>query len=259
VQVRADPGHLVQVGVAAEGAGPGDVHRDHLADPAGARAEHHHPVGEQHRLVDRVGDEDDGRLRLHVHPLEFAGEFLPGERVQRGEGLVHQHHPRLADERAAERHPLLHAAGEFVWQAFLEAAQAGEVQQLAGAFAVLRPAPAEDLDREQDVVQHRSPRQQGGTLEQHRDVGARFRDRRTGDGDLAGGDRQQPGDHAEEGRLPAAGAAEDRDELTLGDVEVDAAQRLHPAGPAVEGTGHAGQPDHLRRSPSCSTARVGQG
>lgn len=147
-----------------------------------------------------------------------------------------------------------------VRQALLEAAEAGQVQQLPGPLAVPRPAPAEDLDREQDVVQHRAPGQQGGPLEQHGDVAAGLGDRRAGHGDLALGDRQQPGDHAEQGGLAAAGAAEDGDELALRDVEVDAAQRLDAARAAVEGTGHRGQLDHFLpapfRSAITSPARV---
>ena len=39
-------------------------------------------------------------------------EVGPGLRVDRRERLVHEQHPRLVRDRAGDRHPLLHAAGE---------------------------------------------------------------------------------------------------------------------------------------------------
>ena len=60
-----------------------------------------------------------------------------------------------------------------------------QLQQLAGPLAVLGPAPAEHLHRQQHVVEHGAPGQQRRPLEQHRDVAAGPGDRLARDGDLA--------------------------------------------------------------------------
>ena len=44
--------------------------------------------------------------------------------------------------------------------------------------------------------------------------------------DVAGGDVLQPGDHAQQRRLAAAGRADEDDELAVGDLEVDAVHDL---------------------------------
>ena len=49
------------------------------------------------------------------------------------------------------------------------------------------------------------------------------------DPDLAAGDLLEAGDHAQRGRLAAAGGADEDDEFVVGDLEVDAADGLHAA------------------------------
>ena len=60
--------------------------------------------------------------------------------VQRGEGLVHQQHARLHDQRARDRHALLHAAGQGVGIGVGEARQPDLVQVMHGALVGLAPA-----------------------------------------------------------------------------------------------------------------------
>ena len=64
-------------------------------------------------------------------------------------------------------------------------------------------------------------------LEHHGDVAVLRRDvvdQPLADADLAAGDLLQPGDHAQQGRLAAAGRADQHDELAVGDLEIDAVQ-----------------------------------
>ncbi len=100
------------------------VDGDHILDPAGTGGHDHHLVAEQDRLLDRVGDEQD---RL-VRPVEDAHQlFLHddlGLRVQRGKRLVHEQDRTLHDQRAGQRHPLTHAAGQLLREMALEPAQA---------------------------------------------------------------------------------------------------------------------------------------
>ena len=62
----------------------------------GPRRHHHHPVGEEHRLGDRVGDEHDGGAGLGADPHQLGLHPLAGHLVERAERLVHQQQPRAA-------------------------------------------------------------------------------------------------------------------------------------------------------------------
>ena len=101
------------------------------------RGEHHHPVGEEDRLLDVVGHEQHG-ARLRV---EHAGEPLlqvrTGDRVERAERLVEQQHRPSGQERAQERHPLAHPAGQFRRAGALELGEAEALEQRLGAPAGL--------------------------------------------------------------------------------------------------------------------------
>ena len=58
--------------------------------PAGPGAHHRHGVGQEHRLGDRVGDEQGGRDPLGPDPQQLEVEPLPGHLVEGAEGLVEQ-------------------------------------------------------------------------------------------------------------------------------------------------------------------------
>ena len=69
-------------------------------------------VGELHRLVLVVGDEDGGEAGLVVDFAQAAAELLADAGVERAEGLVEEEHARLDGERAGEGDALALAAGE---------------------------------------------------------------------------------------------------------------------------------------------------
>src|SRR6266568_2651897 len=89
---------------------PRQGHVHDLADHAGRCGQHHHAVGEVDRLVDVVGDEDNGDVEFIAHPQDQVLELEAGLRVDRGERLVHQQQLGLVDKRPGDRHPLLHPA-----------------------------------------------------------------------------------------------------------------------------------------------------
>jgi hypothetical protein len=80
---------------------------------AGVAPQHDDAVGQQDRLFNVVGDQEDG---LGGHGLvgpqleQFAAQVLGGQHVERGERLVHEEHLRLDDQGAGKADPLLHAA-----------------------------------------------------------------------------------------------------------------------------------------------------
>ncbi len=82
-----------------------------LLDPA-ALAHDRDPVAHLDRLVDVVGDEEDGLAELRLQAQELVLQALAVDRVDRAEGLVHQHHQRVGGERAGDADALLLAAGE---------------------------------------------------------------------------------------------------------------------------------------------------
>ena len=60
-------------------------------------------------------------------------------RIEGGEGLVHQQHPRLDGQRAGELHALLHAAGELVHEGLLELRQVHQLEVLSTMSLALAP------------------------------------------------------------------------------------------------------------------------
>ena len=88
------------------------------------------PVAHRHRLDLVVGDVDGGRADLLLEALDLAAGLHAQLRVEVGERLVHQEHLRVADQRAAERHALLLAAGELA-RAAVE--QRAELERLGRA------------------------------------------------------------------------------------------------------------------------------
>src|SRR4051794_6444910 len=81
---------------------------DHPADPTGP-GRHDDDAGRQeHRLRDRVGDEEDRRLGLAPDPHELEVHPLARHLVQRPEWLIHQEELRVECERTGDGDPLLH-------------------------------------------------------------------------------------------------------------------------------------------------------
>ena len=64
----------------------------------------HHPIGQQDRLRDAVGDEQDGLAPLLPDAEQLEAHLFPGHRVQRAERLVHQQQAGIGQERAADGH-----------------------------------------------------------------------------------------------------------------------------------------------------------
>ena len=92
---------------------------------------HRDPVAHLDRLVDVVGDEQDGLADLGLEAEELVLEALAVDRVDRAEGLVHQHHRRVRRERPGDADALLLAARELGRVAVAHlGVQADQVEQL---------------------------------------------------------------------------------------------------------------------------------
>ena len=125
------------------------------------------PGGETQRLLDVVGHEDDrfrGRL---VNARELGLQGIAGDRVDRGEGLVHQQQLGIGGERAGDADPLLLAARQLmrVFAAIDHRVEAEQFEQLADPVAHLRPRPFQQPRHGGDVVLDRPMRKQTDRLD----------------------------------------------------------------------------------------------
>ena len=193
-----------------------------------AAAHDHDPVAERHRLGLVVGHVDRGGAQPLLEPGDLGAHLHAQLGVEVGQRLVHQERLRVADDGPAHRDPLALAAGE-VGRLAVEVL--GQVEDAGGLVDLLVDdglGRLGQLERETHVLAHGHVRVQGVALEDHGDVAVLRRlvvDDLAVDAQLALGDVLQPGDHVEGGRLPAAGRADQDDELAVGDVEVDVVHR----------------------------------
>ena len=112
-------------------------------------------VGDLHRLVLVVRDEDGRHVDDVVEPAQPLAELGADARVERAERLVEEQHLRLGGERAREAHPLPLAARELRWIAIARSpASWTRFEQLVDALADLGLRPLPHLQPERDVVAH---------------------------------------------------------------------------------------------------------
>ena len=115
------------------------VDRQDLDDAAGSRAHDGDPRRQEHRFVDRVGDEHRRELALPPQLDEVGIEPVAGELVERAERLVHQQQVGLGDEAARDRHAHPHAAGQLARIGALEAVEPDAGDRLGRRAAGSRP------------------------------------------------------------------------------------------------------------------------
>ena len=139
------------------------VRRAGLLDPAFVH--HDDLLGDLHRLLLIVGDEDRRHVDFLVQPAQPLAQLAPDLRVERAERLVQQQHPRLHRQRPGQRHPLELAAGELRGVALGEAVEPDESQQLLHARADLRLRALAHGQPEGDVVVHGHVLEGGVVLE----------------------------------------------------------------------------------------------
>ena len=112
-------------------------------------------------------------------------------------------------------------------EAIGEVREAHDIEHLGDTRPALAARHAPHPEPELDVPGDGQVREQRVLLEHHADVAAVHGDTRdvlAADPDPARGDGLEPRDAAERGRLPAAGGAEQTDELTRFKLQVNAVQ-----------------------------------
>ena len=136
-----------------------------LRNATRTRRHRHDPVGKQNGFRYVVGHEDHGLLVGVPDAHQFEAELLARHRIERGEWFVHQQHRGIVDQRATDRHALLHSAGKFARIALLETARGQP--SLRSVMARVRDSvlsSPQNFSRQQDVVQHRAPLQENRLL-----------------------------------------------------------------------------------------------
>src|SRR5688572_23916115 len=215
----------LRVALELEAARAPERHVDQLRDASGARRHHHHAVCEEHGFRDRVRHEHDGLGLALPDAQELERHLLARERIERAEGLVHEEHLRVVDQRPADGDALLHAAGELARRLGLEALEADEPDELARPGTAFRAHAAHHAQREKHVVEHRRPWKKRRALEHHRGLVARREHRRAVDLRDAAGGQDEPRDDAKQSRFSAARGADQGDELVAADREREVLER----------------------------------
>ena len=149
---------------------------------------------EPQRLVDVVGDEDDGLAGRLLDARELVLQGVAGDRVERGERLVHQQEVGVGGERAGDPDALLLAAGQLV-RVFAAIGLGVEAEQLPAARRPGRATrvarPAQQARHGRDVVLDPPMRKQPDRLDRVADappqrLGRQRRDILAADPDRAG-------------------------------------------------------------------------
>ena len=104
----------------------------------GPRRQHDDAVGDEHRLGDRVGDEQHGGRQRLAQPGQQVAHVGAGDLVEGGERLVHQQQRRAERHRPHEGDALLHAARQLVRVGVGEVGEADLGEQLGGVRAARR-------------------------------------------------------------------------------------------------------------------------
>src|SRR5919109_410104 len=190
-----------------------------------------HARRKEDRLRNRVRDEYDRGLAGLPDAQELHVQALPCHLVQGAKGLVHQQDRGRERERAGDRDALLHASRELPGMMALEPGQLHKLQQFLHACGTPLAVPAQQLERQRDVLADRPPVVEDRVLEDDSVVaiepGATRR--------LPVYDKSsrswldQVADDPQERRLAAAGGTDQRDELALAHVEIDGLQGGHAA------------------------------
>ena len=184
-------------------------HRDFMRDQDDRHAE---------RLVDVAEQGEDRRRRL---------------RIERGRGFIAQQNLGLRRQRPGNADTLLLSAGQFRRIAVTLVGKADEFQQRTDALLDLGARAAGDFQRQRHVVEHGAHGQQIEVLEDHSDLAAdtdQFALRQAGDVGAVDNDPSrrrlfQAVDEADECGLAGAGAADDAEHITAGDIEGHSVQR----------------------------------
>ena len=196
----------------------------------------HHAVRHFQRLFLVVRDEHAGEIDLVVQTPQPAAQFLAHLGVERAEGLVQQQDLGFDRQRTGKGDALALAAGELVRIAVRQPVELHQLQQFHHAAFNFRLGRAHrartHTQAECDVFENRHVPEQGVVLKHESDftilhpgIGGVF----IVEQDAPRVGLLEPGDDTQQRGLAGAGGAEQRDQFTGPDFEVDAVQCFESA------------------------------
>ena len=173
-----------------------------------------------------------------VQQLQLRSHLHAQLGVEVRERLVEEEHVRLAHERPGEGDALPLTTGELVRPAREQLLAADDRRGLAHPRRGVSLGHVADEQPEADVLGHVEVREERVALEDHRHVpaaGAQLGDVASADQDPAGRRLLEPGDEAQQRRLPAARRPQDDEELAVAHLQVEALEGCDRAVALAEG------------------------
>jgi hypothetical protein len=216
-----------------------DLHRraDLLDAPA---VEHHDAVGQCHGLDLVVGDEDHRCAQLLVELGQLDARARAQRRIEVGKRFVEEEQLRLLHDGAGDGHTLALPARQLPRPAFQQRLDLQALHSLADALLDFLGRHACIAQAEREILAHGHVWVEGVLLENHGHVARPGRQRVDAPAfqvDLAGVNRLEAGNHAQQRRFAAAGGTQEYNELAGMDFERQVVDYTHVA----EVLAHSGQ------------------
>ncbi len=216
------------------------------------------PVAHGERLLLVVGHVEERDPDLLLDPFQLGLHLLAQLQVERPERLVEQEELRLVHDRPCQRHALALAPGQLERLAPAETGEPDHLEHALGPLSPLRLGYFADLEAVLHVLGHAQVGEERVVLEDGVHVACVGRlpcHVHPAELDSAAVRTLEARDDPQQGRLARAGGTEHREELTFGDLEVDAVGGQHvPVALAQRREAHGGaratgarRPPHLSR------------
>jgi hypothetical protein len=127
---------------------------------------HRNAIPEPHRLVDVMGDEDDGLVQLGLEVQELLLQLAADDRINGAERFVHQEQRGVGRQGPRHAHPLLLAPRELIRVPLgHRGRQSDQVHQLLRPLAGLGPGRSEQAGDRGDVLDDRAMREEAALLD----------------------------------------------------------------------------------------------
>ena len=191
-----------------------------------ARFEHRHPIADGQGFLGVVGHDHAAGPAASQHPRELCAQAQPHLHVEVGEGFIEQHERTAGGQGTGQGQALTLAARELMGIAALEALQTEQLQQPAGAAAVLTAAQTET-----GIAPGIEVGEQGVVLKHHAHTAPLRRQPAMRAGHLLPADTHhaaiwflKAGDQSEQGGFAAARGAQQTHQFAWAQLKVDIAQ-----------------------------------
>ncbi len=198
-----------------------------------AVAQDRDPLAQGHRLAGVVRDVDHRQAEPLVQAADLLAQLAAEGCIEARQRLIEQEQLGAADDRPAQRHALLLAAGKLARPAIQ---QLGNAQRGGGLFHArtnLALRGPSQFQSEAQVAADRQVRIKRALLKDHGHVAVPRRQpfgRTTGDHDPAGGGLLQSGDKSKRRRFATAGGTHEGEQLVVLDLQAEIFHGPNPAG-----------------------------